>query len=543
MSRTRLRLQDDARQRILAGATALANALRPTLGPRSKCVLVDRKWGAPLVCNDGVTIAREVRLPDPEEDLGARILREAATRTADAVGDGTTTATLLAHAILAEGIRNLVVGAGAIGIKRGLERGCEAAVAELARMSKPCATQKEREQIAAVSAHNDPAIGAQIAKAMAEVGTEGVVSLEESKGTETELEILEGLQFDRGYLSPYFVTHAERMEAILDDPMVLLHEGRIARLDLLVPLLEKALKAAQPLLIVAENVEADALATLVLNKLRGSLPCAAVKAPGYGDRRKAMLEDLAALCGGTFFAEELGVPLDKVELEQLGRCRRAVLTKDSTTLIGGGGAPETIAARCAELRRQITAATSDYDKQKLEERLARLAGGVAVIRVGAASEAELKNKKEAYEDAIAATKAAVAEGIVPGGGVALLRTMPAVQQAADAAQGDERTGVRILLRALEAPARQIAENSGFDDGVVIEHILALQGPMGFDASQGAYVDLMAAGIVDPTKVVRVALQNAVSVAGTLLLTEATLTEVEEKQHEPSAEAAPPGLGA
>ncbi len=543
MSRTRLRLQDDARQRILAGATALANALRPTLGPRSKCVLVDRKWGTPLVCNDGVTIAREVRLPDPEEDLGARILREAATRTADAVGDGTTTATLLAHAILAEGIRNLVVGAGAIGIKRGLERGGEAAVAELARMSKPCATQKEREQIAAVSAHNDPAIGAQIAKAMAEVGTEGVVSLEESKGTETELEILEGLQFDRGYLSPYFVTHAERMEAILDDPMVLLHEGRIARLDLLVPLLEKALKAAQPLLIVAEDVEDDALATLVLNKLRGSLPCAAVKAPGYGDRRKAMLEDLAALCGGTFFAEELGVPLDKVELEQLGRCRRAVLTKDSTTLIGGGGAPEAIAARCAELRRQIAAATSDYDKQKLEERLARLAGGVAVIRVGAASEAELKNKKEAYEDAIAATKAAVAEGIVPGGGVALLRTMPAVQQAADAAQGDERTGVRILLRALEAPARQIAENSGFDDGVVIEHILALQGPMGFDASQGAYVDLMAAGIVDPTKVVRVALQNAVSVAGTLLLTEATLTEIEEKPREPSAEAVPPGLGA
>jgi chaperonin GroEL len=529
MSRThtRLCLQDEARQRVLAGATALASALRPTLGPRSKCVLIDKKWGTPLVCNDGVTIAREIRLQDPEEDLGARILREAAVRTGDAVGDGTTTSTMIAHAILAEGIRNIVAGASAIGLRRGIERGHREALAALQAMSRPCASRAEREQIATVSAHNDPAIGRLVADAMERVGAEGVVSLEEAKGTETEIEVVEGMQFDRGYASPYFVTNADKMEAVLDDPLILLHEGRIARLDAMLPLLEQILKAGRPLLVIAESVEADALATLVVNKLRGSFPCAAVKAPGFGDRRKAMMEDMAILTGGTFLAEELGVQLDKVVLEQLGHARRVIVGKETTTIVGGAGDRQAIAARCQEIRDQIARTTSDYDREKLQERLARLAGGVAVIRVGAPSEAEMKNAKEAFEDAIAATKAAVAEGIVAGGGTALLRAIPAVLALEPQCEGDERTGLRILARALEAPARQIAENSGFDGGVVVDRVRGLEGAMGFDAARGVYVDLVQAGIVDPTKVVRVALANAVSVAGTLMLTEATVALVEE----------------
>ncbi len=535
MSHTRLRLADDARQRVLAGATALANALRPTLGPRSKCVLVDRKWQAPLVCNDGVTIAREVRLEDPEQSLGAKILREAATRTSDDVGDGTTTATLLAHAILQDGVRNVVAGASAVALKRGLELGLAAASRALHELSQPCRSRAEREQIATVSAHNDAAIGAMIANALDRVGPEGVVSLEESKGTETELDVVEGMQFDRGFLSPYFVTDPDKMEAALERPLLLLFDGRIARLDQMVPLLERILKSGRSLLVIAEAIEGDALATLVLNKLRGTLSCAAVKAPGFGDRKKEMMQDLAALTGGTFVADELGIALDKIDLQHLGRAQKAILARETTTILGGEGSREAIDARCKELRAQLEASTSDYDKKKLEERLARLSGGVAVIRVGASSEAEMKNKKEAFEDAIRATKAAVQEGIVPGGGVALLRAIPFVLAAADGTTGDERTGIAILARALETPARQIATNSGFDDGVVIEHIRALSGAMGFDAAKGTYVDLVAAGIVDPTKVVRVALQNAVSVAGTLLLTDATLTEIEEQK--PDARAA------
>jgi chaperonin GroEL len=527
VSHTRLRLADDARQRVLAGATALANALRPTLGPRSKCVLVDRKWQAPLVCNDGVTIAREVRLEDPEESLGAKILREAATRTSDDVGDGTTTATLLAHAILQDGVRNVVAGASAVALKRGLEMGLAAASKALRELSQPCRSRAEREQIATVSAHNDAAIGAMIANAMDRVGPEGVVSLEESKGTETELDVVEGMQFDRGFQSPYFVTDPDKMEAVLERPLLLLFDGRIARLDQMVPLLERILKSGRSLLVIAEAIEGDALATLVLNKLRGTLACAAVKAPGFGDRKKEMMQDLAALTGGTFVADEIGIALDKIDLQHLGRAQKAIVARDTTTILGGEGTRATIDARCKELRAQLEACTSEYDKKKLEERLARLAGGIAVIRVGASSEAEMKNKKEAFEDAIRATKAAVQEGIVPGGGVALLRAIPFVLAAAGGSTGDERTGVSILARALEIPARQIATNSGFDDGVVIEHIRALSGSMGFDAAMGTYVDLVASGIVDPTKVVRVALQNAVSVAGTLLLTDATLTEIED----------------
>ena len=527
MSHTRLRLQDEARQRVLAGATALANAVRPTLGPRSKCVLVDRKWSSPLVCNDGVTIAREVRLQDPEESLGAMILREAATRTSDDVGDGTTTSTLLAHAILQEGVRNVVAGASAVSLKRGLERGLVAATESLRALSRPCQSRAEREQIATISAHNEAAIGSMIADAMDRVGPEGVVSLEESKGTETLLEVVEGMQFDRGFQSPYFVTDSDKMEASLERPLLLMFEGRIARLDQMVPLLELILKSGRSLLVVAESVEGDALATLVLNKLRGTLSCAAVKAPGFGDRRKEMLQDLAILTGGTFVADELGIALDKVELSHLGRAKKAIVGRETTTILGGEGSRSDLDARCKELRAQIAQSTSDYDKKKLEERLARLSGGVAVIRVGASSEAEMKSRKEAFEDAIRAAKAAVQEGIVPGGGVALLRTIEAVTTAAQSAQGDERTGMHILARALEVPARQIAANSGFDDGVVVERIRSMRGAMGFDAAKGDYSDMVQSGIVDPTKVVRIALQNAVSVAGTLLLTDATLTEIEE----------------
>jgi len=529
VTHTVLRLRDEARQRLVKGAAALASALAPTLGPRSKCVLIDKKWGAPLVCNDGVTIAKEIKLEDPEEDLGVRILREAAVRTGDAVGDGTTTATLLAHALFTDGVRNVVAGASAVDLKRGIERGHAAAVAAIRALSRPCATRREREQIATVSAHNDRQIGAQVAEAMERVGSEGVVSLEEAKGTETEIEVVEGLQFDRGYASPYFVTNPDKMQAVLESPLLLLYEGKIARLDQLVPLLEQILKTGQPLLVIAETVEAEALATLVLNKLRGTFPCAAVKAPGYGDRRKAIMEDIAILSGGTFLAEELGLTLDKIGLEQLGRARRVVIDKETTTIIGGAGAKQALDARRDEIRRLLETTTSDYDREKLQERLARLSGGVAVVRVGAPSEAEMKNRKEAFDDAIAATKAAVAEGIVPGGGVALLRAVPAVEAAAAQCTGDERTGVLLLARALEVPLRQIAGNSGHDGGVVAEHVRALEGPMGFDAACGSYVDMVAAGIVDPTKVTRIALGNAVSVAGVLLLTEATLTSVEDER--------------
>jgi len=533
MGHSRLLLQDDARGRILSGATALANALRPTLGPKSKCVLIEKKWGSPLVCNDGVTIAKEVKLKDAEENLGARMLREAAARTGDTVGDGTTTATLLAHAIFSEGLRNIVAGASAIDLKRGLEKGHRAAVEALRELSKPCRTRLEQEQVATVSAHNDPAIGKFVADAMERVGAEGVVSLEETKGTETELEVVEGMQFDRGFASPYFITNPERMETVLEDALVLLHEKKITNVQHLLPLLEQVVKSGHPLLVVAESVEGEALATLVVNKIRGSFPCAAVKAPGYGDRRKALMEDIAILTGGTMIAEELGLELDKLSLEQLGRAKRVVIDKDTTTLIGGQGKKQAIEARCQEIRLQIEKTKSDYDREKLEERLAKLSGGVAVIRVGAPSEAEMKNKKEAFEDAVAATKAAVQEGIVPGGGVALIRVVPAVSRLEEELAGDERTGLKILGRALEVPARQIAANSGFDPGVVAERLRAGEGGMGFDAARGEYVDLVEAGIVDPTKVVRIALENAVSVAGVLLLTEVTLTEIEEPSDKPA----------
>ncbi len=527
MSHKRMLFQSAAREKVLRGATAMAEAVRVTLGPKSKCVLVERKWGAPLVCNDGVTIAKEVDLKDPEENLGAQVLREAAVRTGDVVGDGTTTATLLAHTIFAEGLRNVAAGASAVDLKRGLDRGLKVAVEALRKLSRPVQSRKEKAQVATISAHNDSTIGDLVADAVEKVGAEGAITVEEAKGIETVLEVVGGLQFDRGFLSPYFITDPAKMEAVLEDPMLLLYEKRIANMKDLLPLLEQVAKLNRSLLIVAEDVEGEALATLVVNKLRGTLASVAVKAPGFGDRRKAMLEDIAILTSGRLLAEEVGVKLEHVTLEELGKAKRIVVDKDNTTIIGGAGAKAAIEGRCQDLRRQIERATSDYDKEKLQERLAKLAGGVAVIRVGAPSETELKSRKEAFDDAISATKAAVAEGAVPGGGLALLRAIPEVERDAGTCEGDERTGVLILRRALETPTRQIAANSGVDGGVVVDRMRQGSGNFGFDAARGTYCDLVEAGIIDPTKVVRVALENAVSVASVLLLTEATLTELPE----------------
>ena len=524
MAYKKLLFRSAAREKILLGATQLADAVRITLGPKSKSVLIQKSWGQPVVCNDGVTIAKEIELEDQVENLGARMLRGAAEKTGDIVGDGTSTSTVLAHAMFSEGVRNVAAGASAIDIKRGMDRGLKAAVESLKAQSRLVKTSREKAQVATISAHNDASVGELVARAMDKVGDEGVISVEESRTTETTLEVVEGMQFDRGYLSPYFVTDTEKMEAVLDEPNILLTDRKINLLKDLIPLLEQAAKSGRSLLIVAEEIENEALATLVVNQVRGVLKSAAVKAPGFGDRRKALLEDMAVLTGGQLVSEELGVRLENVRLEQLGRARRVVVDKDSTTLIGGAGQRQAIDARMQQLRREIEESTSDYDREKLRERLARLSGGVAVIRVGAPAEAEMKSRKEALDDAISATKAAIAEGIVPGGGLALLRTVAAVAALEKQCDGDERTGVQILRRALEAPARQIAENSAVDGGVVVSRMLESTGSVGFDAARKEYVDLIDAGIIDPTKVVRVALENAVSVAGILLLSEATITE-------------------
>jgi chaperonin GroEL len=521
----------DARQSIVRGAGILADAVRVTLGPKSKCVLIEKKFGRPIVCDDGVTIAKEVELKDPAENLGAQMVREAAERTGDAVGDGTTTATLLAYSILTEGVRNVAAGASAIDLKRGLARGLKAAVESLRALSRPVASKREKAQVATISAHNNSTVGDMVAEAVEKVGADGAITVEESKTTETVLDVVEGMQFDRGFISPYFVTDTEAMQAALDEPLILLYEKKIANVKDVLPLLEEVVKAGKPLLVISEDVEAEALATLVLNKIRGTLPCAAVKAPGFGDRRKAMLQDIAVLTGGQLIAEELGIKLENVKMDDLGKAKRVVIDKDTTTIVGGGGAKPTIEGRCRELRKQIEETTSDYDKEKLRERLAKLTGGVAVIRVGAPSESEAKKLKEAFEDAISATKAAVAEGIVPGAGLALLRAIDSVDAEEFKAEEDEKTGLRILKRALEAPTRQIAENSSLDAGVVVDRMRSGKGNLGLDAATGKFVDLIEAGIIDATKVVRVALENAVSVASTLLLAEATLTEEREKKPE------------
>jgi chaperonin GroEL len=539
MSHTQVLFRSQAREKILRGVNAVADAVRVTLGPRSKCVLIERKFGAPLVCNDGVTIAKETNLQDPTENLGAQMIRQAAERTGDAVGDGTSTATILAQAIYAEGLKNVVAGASAVDLKRGLDRGTRGAVEKLRELSRPVKSRLEKAQVAAISAHNDAAIGELIADAMEKVGDEGVITLEESKTTETQLEVVEGLQFDRGYLSPYFVTDAEKMEVVLEDARVLITDRKVAVMKDLLPLLEQVARAGEGLVIIAEDVEGEALATLVVNKLRGSLRCVAVKAPGFGDRRKEMLADIATLTGGEVLGEETGVRLENVQPAQLGRAARVVIDRETTTIIGGRGDKAAIEGRKQQIRQQLAKTTSDYDKEKLEERLAKLSGGVAVIRVGAPSEAEMKSRKEALEDAINATKAAVAEGIVPGGGLALLRAIDVIEREETRTEGDERTGLQILRRALEAPTRQIAENSAVDGGVVIARMRAGEGALGFDAARKEWVDLVKEGIIDPTKVVRVALENAVSVASLLLLTEAAMVQLPEPRKDALPE---PDLG-
>jgi chaperonin GroEL len=523
-----------AREKVLRGASQLADAIRVTLGPKSKSVLIQKKWGPPLVCNDGVTIGKEFVLKDAEENLGAQMLRQAAERTGDLVGDGTSGSTVLAHAMFADGVRNVVAGASAIDLKRGLDRATKAAIAALKEMSRPVSTRLEKIQVAAISAHNDQAIGELVANAMEKVGDEGVITVEESKTTETVLEVVEGMQFDRGFISPYFITNPERMEAVLEDAHVLLCDRKIAVLKDMLPVLDEIVKSGRPLLVIAEDVEGDALATLIVNQLRGALRSCAVKAPGFGDRRKAMLQDMAVLTGCQVVSEEVGLKLESVSLAILGKAKRVVIDKDTTTIIGGAGDKSAIDGRVGAIRREIEASTSDYDKEKLRERLAKLSGGIAVIKVGAPAESEMKAKKEALDDAISATKAAVAEGIVPGGGLALLRCTEAVTREEAQAEGDERTGIQVLKRALEAPARQIAENSAVDGGVAVARMLDGKGNYGFDAARKQYVDLVEAGIVDPTKVVRVALENAVSVASVLLLSEATMTEVEEPAKGPGA---------
>lgn len=532
MTHKQVLFRSEAREKILRGATAIADAIRVTLGPKSRCVLIERSFGRPIVCNDGVTIAKEFSLKDPEENLGAQLLRDAAERTGDAVGDGTTTSTILAHAIVADGMRVIAAGASAIDVKRGLDRATARVIESLRQLSRPVASDRERQQVATVSAHNDAKIGEMVAHAIGVVGAEGAVTVEEAKGIETTMEIVEGLQFDRGFLSPYFVTDSEKMEVVLDGPLVLIYEGKISSLKDFLPVLEQIAKSGAPLMVIAEDVDGEALATLVVNRLRGTLSSVAVKAPGFGDRRKAMLQDIAIITGGQLISQELGIRLENVTVEQLGRATRVIVGREHATVVGGHGERKAIDARCQELRTQIADATSDYDREKLEERLAKLAGGVAVIRVGAPAEAEMKSRREAFDDAIHATRAAMAEGVVPGAGLALLRALPALDAEAALVEGDERAGVQILARALEAPARQIGANSGVDGGVVVDRMRNSSGAVGFDASNGTYVDLIAAGIIDPTKVVRLALENAVSAAGTLLLTEATMTNLPEPRSEP-----------
>ena len=512
----------DARGKILEGVNALADAVKATLGPKGRNAILEKSFGAPTVTKDGVTVAKEIDLEDRFENMGAQMVREVASKTSDVAGDGTTTATILAQAIYREGVKMVASGANPMDLKRGIDKAVDMVVEELRKMSKPTKDQKEIAQIGTISANNDVTIGNIIAEAMDKVGKEGVITVEEAKSMETTLDVVEGMQFDRGYLSPYFVTDPERMEAIIEDPYILIHEKKISNMKDLLPILEQVVKLGKPLIIVAEDVEGEALATLVVNKLRGTLNVAAVKAPGFGDRRKAMLQDIAILTGGKVIAEELGIKLEGVTINDLGQAKRVVIDKDDTTIIDGAGSTEDIEGRVKQIRVQIEETTSDYDQEKLQERLAKLVGGVAVIKVGAATEVEMKEKKARVEDALNATRAAVEEGIVPGGGVALLRCLPALNTLK--LDPDQQSGANIVKRALEEPIRQIVINAGLEGAVVVEKAKAEKGAFGFDANSEEYCDLLSHGIIDPTKVTRSALQNASSVAGILLTTEVMVAE-------------------
>jgi chaperonin GroEL len=534
-----LMFEQAARAALLRGVNVLAEAVKATLGPKGRNVVIDKKYGSPTITKDGVTVAKEVQLKDPTENMGAQMIKEVASKTSDAAGDGTTTATVLAQAIFREGLKNVTAGANPMGLKRGIEQAVEAVVADLKTMSKATKDKKEIAQVATVAANNDKTIGNLIAEAMEKVGKDGVITVEEAKAMETTLEVVEGMQFDRGYLSPYMVTDPERMEAVLEDALILIYEKKLSGMKDMLPLLEQVARAGKPFLIIAEDVEGEALATLVVNKLRGTLSCCAVKAPGFGDRRKAMLQDIATLTGGKAITEDLGIKLENIKVEDLGKAKKVVVDKDNTTIIDGAGSPKEIEGRIKQIRAQIEETTSDYDREKLQERLAKLAGGVAVIKVGAATETEMKEKKARVEDALNATRAAVEEGIVPGGGVALLRATKALDHLK--LTGDEATGAAIVRRALEEPIRRIVENAGLEGSVVVEKVKAASAPsQGFDAERNEYVDMMTAGIIDPTKVERIALQNAASIASLLLTTEALITDLPEK--EPAMPAMPPGGG-
>jgi chaperonin GroEL len=537
MPAKQLSYNEDARRLTLHGVDQLAKAVKVTLGPKGRNVVLDKKWGAPTITKDGVTVAKEIELKDPFENMGAQMVKEVASKTSDVAGDGTTTATVLAEAIYREGQKNVTAGANPMALKRGIEKAVEAVVSDLKKNSIATKGKKEISQVATISANNDSTIGNLIAESMEKVGKDGVITVEEAKGMETTLEVVEGMQFDRGYLSPYFVTDAERMECVVENPFLLICEKKIANMRDLLPVLEQIAKMGRPLVIIAEDVEGEALATLVVNKLRGTLNASAVKAPGFGDRRKEMLKDIAILTAGEVISEELGIKLENIRLDDLGKCKKVLMDKENTTIIEGGGDPKAIEGRIKQIRAQIEETTSDYDKEKLQERLAKLAGGVAVIKVGAATEVEMKEKKARVEDALNATRAAVEEGIVTGGGVAYLRTLKTLE--ALKLEGDEKLGATIVGRALQEPIRQIVENAGAEGAIVVQRVLEKSGSFGFNAETNEYEDLMEAGIIDPTKVTRIALQNAASIAALMVTMEVLVTEIPEKKEAPGM---PPGGG-
>jgi len=534
MAAKQLLFDESARQKILRGVELLSRAVKVTLGPKGRNVVIDKKFGSPTVTKDGVTVAKEIELSDPYENIGAQLVKEVASKTNDAAGDGTTTATVLAEAVYKEGLKHVTAGANPIYLKRGIDKAVEAAVVELARISKKVNDREEIRQVATVSANWDASIGEIIADAMDKVGKDGTITVEEAKSIETTLDVVEGMQFDKGYLSPYFATNMESQEAILEDAYVLIHEKKISNLQEFLPILQTTAKTGKPLLIIAEEVEGEALAALVVNKIRGTLNVAAVKAPGFGDRRKAMLEDIAVLTGGKLLSEDLGIKLENVTISDLGRAKRIVVDKENTTIVEGAGKGSDIQGRVKQIRRQIDETTSDYDREKLQERLAKLAGGVAVINVGAATESEMKEKKMRVEDALHATRAAVEEGIVSGGGVALIRTAKAVDALTATLEGDEKLGAQIVRRAIESPLKQLCFNAGVEGAVVVQQVISSRGNQGYNVATGAFEDLVKAGVVDPTKVTRTALQNAASIAGLLLTTEAIITDVPEKKEAASA---------
>lgn len=529
MAAKSIKFKEEARQKILKGVQTLANAVKVTLGPKGRNVILDKSFGTPHITKDGVTVAKDIELDDPFENIGAQLVKEVASKTADNAGDGTTTATVLAEAICAEGLRNVAAGANPLDLKRGMEKALKIVVQDIVKRSKKIETRQQIAQVATISANNDTEIGEIIAQAMERVGRDGTITVEEGKGFETELEVVKGMKFDRGYLSSYFTTNPESQECILEDAYVLIYDKKITSIKEIIPLLQAVVESGRPLLIISEDVEGEALATLVVNRIRAGLKVCAVKAPGFGDRRKSLLEDIAIVTGGQFISEEIGLKLESTTIEQLGKVKKAVITKDDTTLVEGAGSKKAIQDRAAQIKAQIEESTSDYDKEKLQERLAKLTGGVAVINVGAATEVEMKEKKDRVDDAHRATAAAVEEGVLPGGGTAYVRCIPAVNKLAESLQGDEKTGARILARALSAPLRQIAENSGQEGAIILQHVEKMSDKEGYNALTGEYVDMLSAGILDPTKVVRCALENAVSVAAMLLTTEAIVTNIPEEK--------------